>query len=172
MIRGNRIKLRLFKDEEEVRQKALRFNNLENRLKTDHTEIYAPIKSLEAFRNNGCWSQKEGTLVITTLEDKVIGTISYHHSTEFELAVGYRMEDTLEQGKGYMTEALTLFTKYLFETIPLVTRIALYTAEDNLPSRKLAEKCGYTQEGILRNAYFYRGHMHNWVIYSMLREEV
>ncbi len=71
-----------------------------------------------------------------------------------------------------MTEALNLFSKYLFETVPLITRLSLYTAENNSPSRKLAEKCGYTLEGILRDAYFYRGKMFNWAIYSILRSEV
>ena len=70
-----------------------------------------------------------------------------------------------------MTKSLRLFSSYLFETIPLITRLSLFTAENNISSRKLAEKCGYKQEGILRDAYFYRGNICNWVIYSLLRDE-
>ena len=63
------------------------------------------------------------------------------------------------------------FSAYLFATIPCITRLKILTAVDNIGSRKLAEKCGYIQEGIMRNAYFYRRNLCDWVIYAMLREE-
>ncbi len=46
------------------------------------------------------------------------------------------------------------------------------TAENNIASCKLAEKCGFKREGVLRNAYFYRGSICNWVVYSLLKDEV
>lgn len=111
-------------------------------------------------------------MLITNISDEIIGDISFSKTTDFELNIGYRLFENKNRKKGYMTQALKLFSKYLYSTIPSVTRLSLYTAEDNIPSRKLAEKCGFVQEGILRNAYFYRGKICNWIIYSLLREDV
>jgi ribosomal-protein-alanine N-acetyltransferase len=63
-----------------------------------------------------------------------------------------------------MSEALPLFSAYLFATIPHVTRLVLLTAADNAASRRLAQKCGYVQEGVLRQANFYRGRLVDWVL--------
>ncbi len=172
MLTGNKVDLRLFHDENEVLKYAEIFNNLEGRAATDHTEIYSPVRQIKKFNDTGLWSNDQGTLLITTKEDIIIGSIGFSRKTEFELAIGYRIIENEHRNKGYMTEGLNLFTQYLFSTIPLITRLSLYTAEDNTSSRRLAEKCGFKQEGILRDAYFYRGKMCNWVIYSLLRCEV
>ncbi len=172
MITGKSINLSLIKSESEIIKINDIYNILEERSLTDHTEIYSKVKIMQSFNENGLWSSNSGSLLITTKEDKIIGLISFNRKTEFELSIGYRIYNTHDRKKGYMTEGLNLFTAYLFKTIPLITRLSLYTAENNIASRKLAEKCGYTQEGLLRNAYFYRGDICNWIIYSVLREEV
>jgi RimJ/RimL family protein N-acetyltransferase len=172
MLKGNKVTLRLFKDENEVIDDLANLNNLDERAITDHTEIYSEISRLKQFREDGSWSKDSGVMAITIEDDKIIGSIGFYTTSEFEKCIGYRIPEEKYRGKGYMSEALTLFTSYLFTTIPLITRIALRIAENNTPSRKLAEKCGFTQEGILRKAYFYRGKMHNFVLYSILREEV
>lgn len=171
MIIGENINLRLFNSEDDVHYYFSALNNLEERSITDHTEISSLPMRIKTFHENGFWSQKNGTLLITSKEDKIIGTIGFCRKTEFELSIGYRIPEKINRGRGFMTEALQMFSSYLFETVPLITRLSLYTAEDNTASRKLAEKCGYKEEGILRNAYFYRGKICNWVIYSLLREE-
>ncbi len=172
MIKGSKVKLRIYKDENEVISKIERFNNLSERSITDHTEIYSVNKAVETFHKNGLWTSTFGELLITDLKDDIIGSISFNKTTDFELTIGYRLFKDENRGKGYMTEALNLFSSYLFETIPFVTRIALYTADSNISSQKLAEKCGFTKEGVLRKAYFFRGKVCDWFIYSLLREEI
>lgn len=172
MIKGQKITLRLYRSIDEINKVLETFNYLETRALTDHTELYQPQQLWTEFEQNGLWSKDKGTLVITNSDDEIIGTISFHRTTEQELSIGYRVYSDEHRGKGYMTEALTLFSSYLFLTIPFITRLSLLTAQDNIPSRKLAEKCGYTQEGILRQAYFYRGKICNWVVYSILRDEI
>lgn len=171
MITGKRINLRLFRDEQDVLACYEVYNDLQERATTDHTEIYSLNSRIKEFQETGYWSKDKGTLLITTKEDKIIGTISFVRTTDFELGIGYRIYRREDRQQGYMSEALTLFSAYLFETIPHVTRLMILTASDNTSSRKLAEKCGYTQEGVLRKAYFYRGKMCDWVLYSMLREK-
>lgn len=172
MLEGQKVNLQLIESEDDIQKIYSTYNNLRERTQTDHTEIYAVNNILKRYRENGLWSKDSGMLKIVTKEQKLVGTISFSRKSEFELALGYRIFKTEDRNQGYMTEVLTLFSSYLFQTIPLITRLALYTAENNIPSRKLAERCGYTLEGSLRNAYFYRGKICNWMIYSILREEI
>jgi RimJ/RimL family protein N-acetyltransferase len=171
MISGKVINLRLYQDEKDVLAELEMYNHLAERMLTDHTEIYPPNKCLQRFRETGFWEKDNGKLLVTSKADTIVGMISFVRKTEFELGIGYRMYRSEDRDQGYMTEALQLFSAYLFETVPYVTRLMIVTAHNNVSSRKLAEKCGYVQEGVLRRAYYYRGEMCDWVIYSMLREE-
>ena len=53
------------------------------------------------------------------------------------------------QGRGYGTEALSAMTQFCFEKTELQR---LWTKVDvrNIPSQRMLEKCGYTQEGLIR----------------------
>ena len=53
------------------------------------------------------------------------------------------------QGKGYGTEALSAITDFCFEKTELKR---LWTEVDirNIPSQRMLEKCGYRQEGLIR----------------------
>lgn len=170
MIPGQRINLRLFRDERDLYTVLNAYNDLAERALTDHTEIYAPHSRVQKFNQTGLWTLTEGLLLITTKQDEIVGEIGFSKTTDLELAIGYRIYKRAHRGQGYMSEALTLFSAYLFETIPHVTRLVIQTAVNNAGSRKLAEKCGYEQEGVLRRAYFYRGEICDFVVYSLLRE--
>jgi len=170
MLKGERIVLRQIESEAEYKDYLMRLNQLEHRAITDHTELVSIPKMLQAFHQGDLWTKDYGRLFIQ-VDDRLIGDLSFTRKSELEISIGYRMISLDHKRKGYMTEALKLFIKYLFDSIPLITRLSLLTAEDNLPSRKLAEKCGFSQEGVLRQAYFYRGKICNWILYSILREE-
>lgn len=170
MIKGKNICLRMFDNLEEIKTYVQEMNQLEMRSEFDHTELTSQRNLINAFQSGQLWSDDYGLLQVI-LDQKCIGTINYKKESEYELSIGYRIVDSSARGKGYGYEMVDLFVKYLFNTKP-ISRISLYTAENNMPSRKLAEKCGFTQEGILRQAYFYRGIMHNWVIYGLLRGEI
>ncbi len=171
MISGNKIIIRLFKDEDEVVEYHNSENQLVERAVTDHTEIFPMCKRLAVFRETGFWGKDSGSMLIATKDGRPVGSIGFIRKTEFELSIGYRISRAGDRNKGYMTEALKLFSSYLFKTVPFITRLMLVTADDNLSSRKLAEKCGFTQEGVMRKAYFYRGKICDWILYSILREE-
>ena len=180
MLSGKKINLRLFRDEADVRAVYDAYNELAERAPTDHTKIYPIEKRIEKFRETGFWTSAQGQFIITIKADEIVdatrtseivGTISFVRTTDFELEIGYRICRHKHRRKGFMSEALCLFSAYLFETFPHITRLAIKTAVNNVGSRKLAEKCGFTQEGVLRKAYFYRGEICDFVIYSLLREE-
>lgn len=171
MLSGKKVNLRLFRNEADVRAVYDAFNELAERAPTDHTQIYPVNKRIEKFRETGFWTSTQGHLIITTKVDEMVGTISFVRTTDFELEIGYRVCKHEHRRKGFMSAALSLFSAYLFTTFPHITRLAIKTAADNVGSRKLAEKCGFVQEGVLRRAYFYRGAICDFVVYGLLRED-
>jgi RimJ/RimL family protein N-acetyltransferase len=57
--------------------------------------------------------------------------------------MGYLL-DKKEQGKGYASEAFQAAIEWAF-TNPEVKNIIVHTFDDNLPSKKLLARCGFTQ---------------------------
>jgi RimJ/RimL family protein N-acetyltransferase len=75
-----------------------------------------------------------------------------------------------ERGKGYGTEAVTIFVDYLFLSRDLV-RIQATTDLRNIASQRILEKVGFKREGIIRKSMFIRGEWRDLQLYSILREE-
>lgn len=169
MIHGKRINLRLVKSTDECQAFVDAYNDLSERSATDHTEIKSFTTLKAQFSQDGLWSDQAGTLLITNKEDRVIGSISFSRLSPFELEIGYRLLKQADHGKGYVSEALSLFSAYLFATKP-IHRLRIQTASSNIGSQKVAEKCSFQREGILRQAYFYRGKMCDYLIYGLLRD--
>lgn len=63
--------------------------------------------------------------------------------------IGYWVRTSMT-GQGYMTEALNGITEYAFKHLK-ARRLYLHIDIRNLASIKVAERCGYVREGILRN---------------------
>lgn len=70
------------------------------------------------------------------------------------------------RGRGAATEGLRLLTEWGFERG--WERLELRGDADNEASRRVAERCGYTLEGILRSVYFKEGRRSDMFIYSRL----
>jgi [ribosomal protein S5]-alanine N-acetyltransferase len=87
--------------------------------------------------------------------------------------VAYVVFDRASRNRGYATEALTLFTRFLFRTTD-VQRIELNIAVENLPSRRAAEKSGYLYEGTSREVWYSAalGRRLDGARYAILRHEV
>lgn len=73
-------------------------------------------------------------------------------------------------GKGYATEAYTLLLDYAFSERGL-HRIVAHVLDDNIGSIRLHEKCGYTNEGTLRESVFKGGRWRNQILFSILEKE-
>ncbi len=74
-----------------------------------------------------------------------IGVVSWD-LPEFE--VGYFV-DVERQGKGYVTEAVKGALQFIFKDLE-ARRVCLHTRDTNIPSQKVAERCGFTLEGHIR----------------------
>jgi RimJ/RimL family protein N-acetyltransferase len=124
----------------------------------------------QSYAGNGFWSKEEGLLVIVTPEDEIAGHIEFfkpvNYWDAFELS--YQLYDGRFAGRGYTTEAVQLLVDYLFGA-KKQHRIQLVIVPENAASRRIAEKCGFTQEGTARGAFFNDGRNQDVLIYSLLR---
>lgn len=73
-------------------------------------------------------------------------------------------------GKGYATDARILMLKYAFIDRGL-NRVWAKVLEDNPGALKMHEKCGYRQEGVLRQSVFKDGNLINEIMLGVLKED-
>lgn len=77
------------------------------------------------------------------------------------------------RGRGVCTKAVLLVSRWLIHE-HRVERIQLRADEQNAASRKVAEKAGFTQEGVLRSSRYNPrlGRRVDFVMYSLLPDEL
>jgi len=73
-------------------------------------------------------------------------------------------------GKGYASEAVLQILEFGFQERGLL-RIYASILESNMASRRMFQKCGFKEEGLLRDAVFKNGRYQNLVIVSILQDE-
>ena len=125
------------------------------------------------FQETGFWTDAFGRLLICDHDGPIRGSIWYFKPAPYmdALEIGYQMFDVSSREKGYMSEALGLLARYLFDTRP-VGRIQLTTLLGNAASQRVAEKNGFSREGVLRGAVYLRGESHDVQMFSLLRGEL
>jgi ribosomal-protein-serine acetyltransferase len=97
------------------------------------------------------------------------GVIGQHYldSVNRRTELGYWI-DAAHQGRGLVTRATARLTDYAFEEQDC-NRVILHCAVGNTKSRAVAERLGFVQEGILREAEWLYDHYVDLVVYSMLK---
>ncbi|MGV3467369.1 MAG: GNAT family N-acetyltransferase [Heyndrickxia sp.] len=83
--------------------------------------------------------------------------------------IGYWLGEKF-QGKGIMAKAFKTFIDYGFKNLGL-NRIEVYISIDNIKSRKLPERFGFKEEGVLRQSYWLYDHYEDLVVYGLLAKE-
>lgn len=111
-------------------------------------------------------------LIVDAKTDQIYGTIIafkpvfYQDSIEF----GYILHDPVARGKGFVPEAVNLFTNYIFRFMNIF-RVQLQIETENMASRRVAEKCGFTLEGTLRQVIIVESKPVDMLMYSITRDE-
>jgi|SRR5690554_5633579 RimJ/RimL family protein N-acetyltransferase len=171
MLKGKSIQLR------PVRQSDLevlydRHIDLTNRGDFFPLGFVSEIEFRRRFDEHGFWKPDEGMLLITTGDGRILGHIEFFKTVNYldELELSYQIYDPDERGKGYATGAVNLLVRYLFGRLK-ANRIRLVIHPQNRASCRVAEKCGFTCEGIARGAWFHQGKNHDVAIYALLRDE-
>ena len=174
MIQGSKTILRMFK-ESDLDEYLEIINDLSNMTSYWPAKLQSEAHLRKEFSENGFWQDDYKLLLITDKEGKIIGELDTFKTSPNLMGpeVGFRILNQKNMGKGFMTEALQLFSAYLFLTNSHCLRLTLLIRSDNAASLRVAEKCGYKREGTIRNAWvdYESGIPHSDEILSLLREE-
>ncbi len=98
------------------------------------------------------------------------GFFNYDHRnacSEFGLTIGEKSY----WGQGFGSEAVRMIVKVGFHTLNL-NRIYLRVLESNPRAIRASEKAGFTHEGRQRDAAFINGKYHDYLVMSILRDEL
>jgi RimJ/RimL family protein N-acetyltransferase len=139
------------------------------------TEPATNLKRLRVLHDrNGFWTEDAGAVAIEAVEDKrLLGTLQFYRTGPgiHGYEIGYILHDESDRGKGYASEAVRLFSDYLFEQRPGCHRLQLIIETWNAASARLAEACGYASEGTLRKAgYSSPDEPSDCFVYSRVRD--
>ncbi len=125
------------------------------------------------FQESGFWGKDDGMLVMVSPNGEILGHVEFFKTVNYldEYELSYHVYSSESRGKGIASEAVTLLTRYLFES-KRMNRIRLVIHPDNAASRRIAEKCGYTHEGTARGAWYNQGRHQDVEIYAILHDDV
>jgi ribosomal-protein-alanine N-acetyltransferase len=121
---------------------------------------------------NGLMTEERSRLMIVDAEDRPLGLILFFRPGVYieGYEIGYNLFATAARGRGYTTEAVSLLVDWLFRGKP-INRLQLTIHPGNAASRRVAEKCGFQREGLLRGAFFVGAAWQDVEIWSLLRAE-
>ena len=103
--------------------------------------------------------------------DTLLGIVIVHHveAEQGRAEVGFWLAREA-RGAGVGRRAVTLLVDWLFAH-PWLRRLELTTTPDNAAALALAERLGFTREGVLRQRVVERGQAVDIVWFGLLREE-
>ncbi len=170
MIKGEKITLRTVKEQDLASYYDL-LADVHNKGEYYPQDFQSYPDFQRAYQNRGLWYETRGALLIVNDEDSILGEITFRDLPHRKaLEIGYIVFASTNRNQGIVTEALPLFIKYLFETKP-IQRLELAIIPGNEASKKVAQKCSFTFEGVSRKAYYVKGQYVDLENYALLKEE-
>jgi ribosomal-protein-alanine N-acetyltransferase len=171
MLRGELVDVRLFR-ENDLDELVRLWQDVHARGDYYPLGLTSGAVRRREFFETGYWQDGLGRMAIVDKEGRLQGQLlSFRPSTYLSaIELAYIILNPESRGKGYMTEAVRLLTAYLFD-LHNVNRIQLTVMEGNEGSRRVAQKCGFKSEGVLRQAFFQKGRFVDIELFSLLRDE-
>lgn len=112
------------------------------------------------------------TLVVADLQGALVGNVSQYAIDETGwTAVGLAIYDPAHWGRGYGTEALSLWVDLLFRTRPTLHRLDARTWSGNTGMVRVAERVGFQLEARFREARVVKGERFDGLGFGLLRSE-
>ena len=102
---------------------------------------------------------------------KMIGSIGLtsHNNYQSRIEISYDLAREY-WGRGITTRAVAAVVNYAFEQFH-VNRIEAFVSTQNIPSVNLLRKCGFSEEGVLRQHRYHRGRFVDVYSFSLLKED-
>lgn len=110
-------------------------------------------------------------IVETRGADDLVGSVGLHVIDGGESAAHYGLGYFTRRdlwNRGYATEAVRAALDFIFSVD--ACRVTASCLAENLGSRRVLEKCGFIQEGLLRRHTFHDGQWKDCAVYGRLRE--
>ena len=129
--------------------------------------------TLAAEIGRGDWpTPRQRLAVVDPLNDRLIGSIGWYYESEETdwRRIGIVLYDPATWSGGRGTEAVALWTSYLFRTTSIV-RLDYATWSGNGRMCRVGQKLGWTEEGRFRAARLVEGRRYDSVVYGVLRSE-
>lgn len=103
--------------------------------------------------------------------DSLCGAVRVNHIEEgnHKAAIAYYL-GAGRQGRGLATSSVRAVLGYCFMTLGF-NRIELKCASTNAASQRVAERLGFSREGLLRQAEYLNGEYVDHFLYALLRED-
>ncbi len=137
--------------------------------KLPHKEVSETAAELAAMiKHGGCWWAICVNRTQHAIEQLVIGFAGYHHTTG-RSGFGYMLHPSYWR-QGYAAEAARAAITYGFNTLA-IERVELWIHEQNLASRRLAEKLGFTNKGQFLQKFANETVAHMTQVYGMRAAE-
>ena len=107
--------------------------------------------------------------IVEPPSDDPIGSIGLYVLNPGMAEVGY-LAAPAARGRGVMTRSLELISEWAFTGLG-IERLQLTTHLDNPASQRVAEKCGFVREGLLRRYGVQRGQRVDLVMFARLPDD-
>jgi len=161
---GDRVKIRLFKNDFELVKKWLKDDiGKWFLLSSSHSSD----KTIDQLVNN----DKNILGIITLLDNTPIGMMGFldcdevSHKAEMRKLIG----ETEHRGKGYAKEATSLWIKYGFGNLGL-KKVYIHTIENSIRNITINRELGFEIEGVLRKECFVEGNYYDILRMSLIIE--
>lgn len=170
MIRGEKVLLRTVRESDIETLFALS-SDLSLAGEFQALKLRSEIELRKKVQEDGLLGDEHSMLLII-VNEKIVGSIIFFKALYYDgLEIGYLIYDPAVRNRGYATEALGLLCEFLF-LAKKINRLQLAIIQGNLASRRVAEKCGFRFEGVLRGALFQRGKNRDLELFSLLRADL
>ena len=122
-------------------------------------------------RNLKQFAENNGFEICIWYKGEIAGQIGYNYLdwNDRRTEIGYWLGASF-QGKGLVTKSCRVLIDYAFNELKL-NRVEMRCGVGNKKSRKIPEKLGFREEGIVRQAEWLHDHFIDLVIYGMLASE-
>ena len=127
---------------------------------------------ISSMRNIDALPRMRYNLAVTDMDGEYLGEVGLHYidgtPENAHCGLGYFIRPD-RWNQDYATEAVDAAVSFIFNNG--AARVSASCLAENLASRRVLEKCGFTQEGMLKAHTWHDGEWKDCAVYRLLRDE-